>query len=122
MISYLINNIHVFFTFLYLFFHDYTRMMYPFIDSIEERINLINLALFLEKLPKNFGEEIHEKIEEENLESHNNDLFTPDEPTVLSEENNTGVEIPEDNPKPLIIPSILKVAEELKDNVEIQSQ
>ena len=66
MISYLINNIRVFFTFIYVFFQDYTRIIYPFVDSIEEKTNLINLALFLEKLPENFGEDNQEKIEELN--------------------------------------------------------
>ena len=71
MIRYLLNNIRVFFTFIYLFFEDYTRILYPFVDSIEEKTNLLNLVLFLEKLPENFGEENPEKKEELNLNIEN---------------------------------------------------
>ena len=76
MIGYLINNIRVFFTFVYLFFQDYTRILYPFVDSIEERLNLINLALIFEKLPENFGEENPENKEElnSNIETKSNEL------------------------------------------------
>jgi hypothetical protein len=78
MIRYLINNIRVFFTFIYVFFQDYTRIIYPFVDSIEEKTNLLNLALFLEKLPENFGEDDQEKIEElnPNIETKSNEINT----------------------------------------------
>jgi len=78
MICNLINNIRVFFTFVYVFFQDYTRIIYPFVDSIEEKTNLLNLALFLEKLPENFGEDDQEKIEElnPNIETKSNEINT----------------------------------------------
>lgn len=98
MISYLINNIRVFFTFIYVFFQDYTRIIYPFVDSIEEKTNLINLALFLEKLPENFGEDNQEKIEElnQNIENKSNEL------------NNSESLIIEDN-TPLILSEIQEI-------------
>ena len=102
MINYLINNIRVFFTFIYVFFQDYTRIIYPFVDSIEEKTNLINLALFLEKLPENFGEDDQEKIEElnQNIENKSNELNT--------NENNSESLIIEDN-TPLILSEIQEI-------------
>ena len=113
MICNLINNIRVFFTFVYVFFQDYTRIIYPFVDSIEEKTNLLNLALFLEKLPENFGEENQEKIEElnQNIEIKNDEINTnenkdtndniinSDEESKNLEENKIDVEIQEDNSK-----------------------
>lgn len=127
MICNLINNIRVFFTFVYVFFQDYTRIIYPFVDSIEEKSNLLNLALFLEKLPENFGEENQDKIEElnqnieikndeintnENKDINNNTINTDEESRIL-EENKINV----DNSKQQSNQEISKINEESQNKI-----
>ena len=127
MICNLINNIRVFFTFVYVFFQDYTRIIYPFVDSIEEKSNLLNLALFLEKLPENFGEENQDKIEElnqnieiksdeintnENKDINNNTINTDEESRIL-EENKIDV----DNSKQQSNQEISEINEESQNKI-----
>lgn len=127
MICNLINNIRVFFTFVYVFFQDYTRIIYPFVDSIEEKSNLLNLALFLEKLPENFGEENQEKIEElnQNIEiksdqintnehkDNNNNTINTDEKSRFLEENKIDV----DNSKQQSNQEISEINEESQNKI-----
>lgn len=127
MICNLINNIRVFFTFVYVFFQDYTRIIYPFMDSIEEKSNLLNLALFLENLPENFGEENQDKIEElnqnieiksdeintnENKDINNNTINTDEESRIL-EENKIDV----DNSKHQSNQEISEINEESQNKI-----